>query len=692
MAASKSKAAADLRKEALARYTETDDYWKENRRRWVEDTRFCIPGNQWPERIRKLREDQNRPCLEVDKINQYVHQVVNDGRQNRPAVKVRPVDDGADEEAADAFQGLIRSIFDRSNGDEALDTALEHAVRGGFGFIRIITEYASDKSFNQDISILRVRNPLTILLGPHQKADGSDAKFGFVIDEMSKDEFKKKYPKAEMSDWSSYPEGWTSKDMVRVCEYFYVIDKEKNVLLLDDDTTCTEDEYWEQAKNNPDAPRPKIVEQRMIPECEVKWCRMSGAEILEENDWLGKYIPIIPLYGNEIDLEGKVILHGLVRPAKDAQTLYNFSRSGFAERVALANKAPWIAPAEAVADFKDDWENSNTKNLAVLRFRAFMEDGTPIPMPQRGPSADIPAGFMQDMTLSEHDIQASMGMYNASLGEKSNEKSGVAITARQRKGDTATFHYQDNQNRAVRYIGRQLVDLAPKIYDSKRTLRILGEDGTGSTVQVDPEMKKASHKQGALAIYNLGVGTYDVSVAAGPSYSTKRQESAQAMIELTQANPGMWQTHGDLIVKSQDWPGAEEFAERSKLTLPPPIQQAIAAKEQGGEVDPEKQQIIDQANHIMGMAQQRIQAAEDGIHQRDQALAEKDQEIAALKQGQAVKAADVNVKAAQAETQQFEAETQRMTALAPAMDENAIAAIVAKTVQEIMRQPAPMVQ
>lgn len=681
-----SKADKELRDEALARFKFCEDYWGENRKNWKEDTRFCVPGNQWPEKIRKLREDANRPCLEVDQLNQYVRQVVNDGRQNRAAVKVRPIDSGADEDTADAFQGLIRSIFDRSNGDEALDTALEHAARAGFGFIRIATEYANDNTFNQDIVIMRVRNPLTVMLGPHQKADGSDAQYGFVMTDLTKDEFKRKYPKAQVSDWTLYADGWTSKDTVRVCEYFYSVDVTKTIVLLEDDTTATIKDY--EADLRPD--KPAIKDQRDIPSRAIKWCRLSGAEILEKNDWMGKYIPIIPVYGNEIDIEGKVNYFGLIRPAKDSQTLYNFSRSGFAEAAGFVTKAPWIAAAEAIAGFESEWATANTSNAQVLHFRAFTDDGQQIPPPQRTPPGAVPNIFVQDMQQSAHDVQASMGMYAASVGQPSNEKSGRAIMARQREGDTSTFHYQDNQSRAIRYLGRQLVDLVPKIYDAKRTLRILGEDGSVSQIDLDPDQDKASHKAGALSIYNFGVGTYDVSVAAGPSFTTKRQEAAEAAIELTKANPTMWQTHGDLIVKMQDWPYSEEFAERSKLTLPPPIQQALAQKEQGQ--DPKVQMVVSQANQMLGQAKQAIQEREQALQQMQEQMAQMQQELQAAKQANANKMGDVAVKAAQAETQQFVAETERFQVLGPQMTPEAIAAIVQKTVAEIMAQPAPAVQ
>jgi hypothetical protein len=607
----------DLLAQAKEHYKIATDYWADNRKAWLEDMKFAA-GDQWPEEIKKLRAlpGQERPCLVVDKLSQYRRQVVNDARQNRPSIKVRPVDDGADQDAADGYQGLFRHILNRSNADEAFDTSIDHAATGGFGFFRVLTEYAYEQTFNQEICVKRIRNPLAILLGPHQAADGSDADFGFVEDDLDKKKFKKLYPKARVADWEAegFKDGWSTDDKVRICEYFYKTEEQQTLHLLEDGTSISDEDY--QRAITEGIKPPAIVESREVPLCKVKWCRLSGAEILEKREWLGRYIPIIPVYGNEMDIEGRVIYSGLIRAAKDAQRLYNFSRSAFAERVALAPKAPWIADDDSIVGF-EEWETANSGNHQVLRYKSQGEGQQPLPPPQRVSAADVPAGFAQDMQLAEHDIQSALGMYNASLGEKSNEKSGKAIMARQREGDTATFHYQDNQSRAIRYLGRILLDLAPKVYDSKRLIRILGEDGESEAAEVDPAQEVAFQKVGGKAIYNLNVGTYDVEVEAGPSYTTKRQEAAEAQMQLAQAVPQLWQMGGDIIIRNLDWPGASELADRWKLMLPPPILQA----EQGqNPMPPEVQQ-----------AMQQVQVAQQDLQQKHAQLAQFAQEIQADK-------------------------------------------------------------
>lgn len=678
----------ELLKEGRDRYKLCSEAWSHNRSAWLEDAKFREPGkgNQWPADIRSQREAAGLPCLEVDKLEQYVRQVVNDGRQNRPGVKVRPEGDGADTDVALALNDLIRGICARSNADEAFDTALNHAAGNGYGFYRVVTEYAHPGTFNQEIKVRRVPNPRSVMLDPFiEMADGSDARYGFVEVDIPKDDFKRQYPKAKFTNWDSDAgkygqDGWLSNDSVRVCEYFYKIETPELVHLLETGVTITDEDYQAiLGEMDPASIPPKIMDSRELPTCEVKWCRMSGAEILERKDWSGQYIPLLLVIGNESNIDGKVTYSGLVRPAKDAMRLYNYSRSAFAQRVALTTKSPWMAAAEQIADYPE-WETANTGTHQVLRYKHLSEDGTVIPPPQRISASDIPAGYSQDMQISEHDIQGTMGMYNSSLGEKSNEKSGRAITARQREGDTSTFHYPDNLNRSIRYLGRIMVDLAPKIYDSARTVYLLGEDGTHSHAQIDPEQEQPMQTSAGKKVYNFGIGVYGVDVSAGPSYTTKRQEAVEAQMQLVSAAPETMQFAGDLIVKNMDWPGADALAERYRLMLPPQIQQSIQAKEQGQ--DPKILAATAPLKQGLDQAHQQIQMAEQGINERDQALQKAQQENDALKQGKAIDARKVEIEA-------YKAETERMQVLAPAIDPAMVQQIVMQTVQQIMAQPVP---
>lgn len=636
------------------RFKEAQEYWSGDYDDALDDIKFRA-GEQWPTVYVTQREIDKRPCLVVDKLNQYVRQIVNDGRQNRPSIKVRPVDSGSDIQTSEVFQGIIKHIEDRSGADMAYDTAIDNAATCGYGYFKVINEYAKDDGFEQELCIKRVRNPLSIYIDPDAKeADGSDMKYAFEVEEMKMDDFKAKYPGKIPEDFKvdSETSDWYEGDKVRLARYWYVEETERTLYQLQDGTVVEEEEFNE-LKDAGLSLEDRVVASRKIPKRTVWHALVSGKEYLEEpQEWIGKYIPILVVYGNELDIEGKATHFGIIRQAKDAQRLYNYSRSAFAERVALSPKAPWVAAEGQVENYSEEWETANVKNHSVLRYTPISVAGKVVGAPQRQPAADIPSGFAQDMQISEHDIEASVGMYRASLGAPSNERSGKAILARQKEGDTGTFHYHDNLNRAIRHCGRILVDLIPKIYDTHRVVRILGYDGTPDQVQIDPSIPTASQKNGTSNIYNLGVGTYDVTITTGPSYNTLRMEAAESMMQMIQAHPDLMSVIGDVFVKNMDWPGAEEISERLKIMLPPQIQEAEQAKKQGG-MPPEMQAMI------QGF-EQAMQEKDMQIQQIIEETQKGQEELAALKVQSKSKETENAIKEREASIKEYEAETERM--------------------------------
>ncbi len=664
------------------RYKKATEYWQDDRDAALDDIKFRS-GEQWPEQIKSNRERDKRPCLTVDKLNQYVRQIVNDGRQNRPSIKVRPVDSGADVATAEVFQGVIKHIEDRSGADAAYDTALDSAATGGFGYFTVSTEYCHDDTFDQEIVIKRVRNPLSIIIDPaSREADGSDMKYAFEIEELDKDDFEEMYPGKTPDDFSTSDDyGDWYGDKVRIARYWYVEEQPRKLHMLQDGKVIADD-MLQALKDEGIDVTSEIVETRDIPKRVVKHALVSGKDYLEKpQEWKGKWIPILVVWGNEIDVEGKVCHSGIIRPAKDSQRLYNYSRSAFAERVALTPKAPWVAAEGQIDDYADEWATANTDNHSVLRYRPTALNGSPVPPPQRQTLADIPAGFQADMQVSEHDIQGAIGMYNASLGAPSNERSGKAIMARQKEGDVGTFHYHDNLNRAIRHCGRILVDLIPYIYDSNRVVRILGYDGAVGEAEIDPNIPTASQQRGVQMVYNLGVGRYDVTISTGPSYSTMRQEAVSAMIEMTQANPALMQIAGDIMVKNMDWPGAEELSERLKLMLPPQIMQAEQAKD-AQKLPPQMQQFMDQLNQQLQQKDALINRAADEIQKIRAELDSKEDESEA-------KDKEIRLKAIQVEIDAFRAESERMEKLKEYMTPQQIQMIVMQTLQDLMQPNVP---
>jgi hypothetical protein len=325
----------------------------------------------------------------------------------------------------------------------------------------------------------------------------------------------------------------------------------------------------------------KPTRQRKLQAKRIKWCKTNGYEIIEEREWAGAYIPVIRVIGNEWSIEGQLEISGLVRNAKDAQRMYNYWVSQEAEMLALAPKAPFIGYGGQFEGYEEKWKTANTQNYPYLEVNPDVTDGAGniLPLPQRAQPPMAQTGLIQAKMGASEDIKAATGQYNASLGMTSNERSGRAILARQREGDVGTYHYVDNLARAIRHVGRQLVDLIPKIYDTQRIARVIGVDGESKMVRLDPNqpepVRKMVNEQGVVVakIYNPGVGKYDVKVTTGPSYLTKRQESMDAMSQILQGNPNLWAAAGDLFVKNMDWPGAQEMAQRLKKMIDPKLLQ-----------------------------------------------------------------------------------------------------------------------
>lgn len=576
-----SKEDEKLLEEARARFKLAEEAEAEIRREALDDLEFAA-GKQWPEDVLSDRQRDGRPALVVNRIPQFIQQVTNDQRQNRPSIKVHAVDDVADPETAKIYQGLIRHIEYNSSADTAYDTAFDSAVRARFGFFRILTQYVSPLSFEQEIIIKRVRDRFSAYLDPHHvEPDGSDTNWGFVFEDISKDDFKSRYPNSELSaenEWEtahSQRPDWVKSDTVRIAEYFYKEFTEETLVQLEGGATLLAKDLKDAGVPGslregsvvtlPTGEQVRVARTRKSPVPSIKWCKLNGCEILEKTDWPGIYIPIIPVYGNEQVINGKRVLESLVTHAKDSQRMYNYWKSAETEAIALAPRAPFIAPISAIRGFEAQWDTANRRNHAYLPYNPFDKNGQPIPPPQRSTIEPAVGAITQAAALAAEDLKATTGIYDAALGARSNETSGVAIARRNQQAQTSNFHFIDNLTRSLKHAGRILVDLIPKVYDTARAARIIGEDGEQKIVRINEEFQEGGETRG----YFLSRGKYDVTVDVGPSYTSKRQEAAQSMIELSKSIPQLGQAAPDLIVKTFDFHGVQELADRLKKILPP---------------------------------------------------------------------------------------------------------------------------
>jgi hypothetical protein len=405
----------------------------------------------------------------------------------------------------------------------------------------------------------------------------------FVPIDIAIDAYREKYPDAPVTDFSpeteGHFEGWVTTNTVRVAEYFYKKPARIRLALTNDGTI----------RDVTEAPAAELAELRQqgarIDERDsfkIYRCLITQGHILEKPAlWPGRYIPIVPLLGEEIRIGPRVIRHGIVRFARDPQRMFNYFASKQAEVIALQPKAPWLGTERNFEEYEDEWENANTESRPYLRYTPDPSNGNAAPQRVQPPVSS--QGVSEGLQLAAENMMAVIGIHQAGLGEASNEKSGRAILARQREGDVGTFVYLDNFARAVRHTGVILLDLIPHIYDTERTIRIVGEDGRMTPLRVNQAVGMVVGGEGedgetatAQKLNDLSIGAYDVVIEQGPSYSTKREEAKDGMATLVQSVPSTFGLIGDLYVQAQDWPMKDQIAKRLKLGLPPAIQQMEA--------------------------------------------------------------------------------------------------------------------
>jgi hypothetical protein len=650
--------------------------YSDSREDELDDLRFMAgsPDNQWqwPADVLATRGSVQgqtinaRPCLTINKLPQHVRQVTNEQRQNRPSGKVIPADDNADVQVAEIFNGVVRHIEYMSDADVAYDTACDNQVTYGEGYIRLLTEYCNDETFDQDIRIGRVRNSFSVYMDPTiQDPCGADAEWCFITEDILKEEYERMFPDATPIS-TLYSQGvgdqgissWLQEDTIRIAEYFYNTYEKATLHLYPDNQTAYRGTPQDKQLT---AMFGKPIRSREVDRKKVMWMKTNGFDVLQEREWAGKWIPVVRVIGNEWEVDGQMYISGLVRNAKDAQRMYNYWTSQEAEMLALAPKAPFIGYGGQFEGYEMQWKTANTTNWPYLEVNPDVTDGAGavLPLPQRAPPPLPQTGLIQAKMGAADDIKGTTGQYDASLGMQGNERSGKAILAREKQGDVGTYHYVDNLARAIRHITRQIVDMIPKIYDTQRIARIIGVDGEVDMVKFNPSqaepVKEIRDQMGALIekVYNPSVGTYDVMVTTGPGYMTKRQEALDAMSMILQSNPQLWTVAGDLFIKNMDWPGAQEMAARFKKILDPKV---LSEGDQSPEMMAAQQQMEAMTQELNRMTD-IISNVQDSVAQRE-----------------------VDIKEYKAQVDAYDAETKRISAVQQSMTPEQIQDIVMGTI------------
>lgn len=624
----------DLAKEARELLEEDHEADKENRDEALRDLRF-VAGDQWPANVAREREAADRPTLTINRLPQFINQVVNDFRINSPGLSVVPVDSVTDPDLADIYNGMLRAIQYCSNANSVWASSFAHSVQCGIGWYRVVTDYADADSFDQELMIKRIANPLSVYCGPSIEPDRSDAPRIFVTEMVRKSVFKERFKGAAETSFDVPDVGnfngsssffWSTSDDIRIAEYWRKVPFKRKIVRLQDGKIIDLNEYSKfmgLAADEIKAMLPPINGEREVEDHRVEHTLVSGSEVLEKTTvWPGKYIPIIPVIGQEIPLGDKSMRYGLIRFARDPQQLYNFWRSAAAEAIALAPRAPYLVTPQMIGKFKSQWDTHHLKNRPYLLYEP--DDAAPGGRPIREMPPQVPQALVQESAIASDDMKATTGIYDSSLGQKSNETSGRAINARQREGDVATYHFRDNFNASLIHCGRVLIDLIPKVYDTERVVRLMAEE--------NEEPKFAQVNQQVMSEFgepvlrnDLKAGKFDVRVKIGPSYTTRRQEAADSMVQFAQAYPPTMQLAGDLIAKAMDWPDADKIAERLKRAIPPNV-----LGDDQEQPDPQQQQAMAMQQQLQQVLQQM--QMERAALENDKAQADVDKTIAGTRE------------------------------------------------------------
>ena len=637
------------------RHTSGTTYWLQNRESAEEDLLF-LSGEQWPAGVRNEREAEGRPCLVNNVLPTFVDQVLGDQRQNRPQIKISPVSmvqvpaEGGSKELtitnqagthdyslAEVMSALVRNIEYQSDAETAYDFGFQAAVESGMGYLRVRADYLADDTFEQDIKIEHIDNQFSVMFDPNAKEfDRSDSMWCMVEDMMEKETFKDLYPDALCEAPDDVGQGqmsaWFGENTVKVCEYYEREPIIKEIALLSDGRTMAMDEIEKVVDELFDMGI-RIVRTRKVKTFKTTWRKVTGMDVLEGPVEIPcSTIPVVPIWGKVLTIKTTKIYRSIIRHSKDAQRQANYWDSAATESVALAPKAPYIADVEQVEGFEDDWRTANTRNHSVLFYNKMHPNDTG---PRRVDPARVPSAEIAQSMNSTEKIKATLGMYDASLGNAGNETSGKAIIARQRQGDRGSYAFIDNLSKAIRRVGQLLVEMIPKIYDTERVIRLKFEDGTEDFVQIN-QMIQDRQTGEFVKIYDLGVAKYDVVVTTGPSYATQRSEAAESMIQFAQAVPNAAAAMSDLIAGTMDWPNADILAKRLRKTIPP----ALLTGE-------EREQLQDDMPEQQGPTpEQQVQMAEletrQAEAQAERVKAESDIEIARLKLQEAQQKAAAN--------------------------------------------------
>lgn len=636
-AGSKAKPKYDpkLVEEARKRLEHNEQMDGHNQKAQLADTKFVyVPGEQWPSAIKQERDNWGDPCLEFNQMKQFTNQVVNDMRQKRPGIRVHAAGGEASDATADLLQGIVRGIEYESNGEAVYDHGYLHTVVGSRGFWRVVSKYVNDNSFDQKLVLLPIPDPMSVRIDPaFQQPDASDMNWCFVLDALQKDEYHRLYPQADPANWdpTSFKTWYKDDNTIIVADYYRRTFTEKTLVAVQESDATgaqTVKTMWQDQLPTILPETMRVIKTRVVQQVKVEWYTIAGGDqILKEHTWPGTIIPVVMDMGDVITIEGKRHFQGLIRHAKDSQSLFNFGMTQQAIHLSLTPRAPYVMAEGQDEGYEEMWDNANRRNYGKLIYKpTAMDDGQLVPPPQRQQMSMVDSGWASLGQQLNGLIKSTMGgMYENTLGMVGNEVSGKAILAREQQGDTATFHFADNHGLAIALTGRILVECIPTYYDTERMVTYIGEDNERKQVKVNERRIMPDGSIQAIREKNITVGQFAVTIEAGETWKSKRQEAKDFLAEVVKAWPQVLTVAGDVIVKEQGLAGSKTLADRMKYLWPPELKQAEAAREAGE--DPKMADMAAQLQQVTQQFQQCEQMLQQVTQELDQVKKDKTAQI-----------------------------------------------------------------
>jgi hypothetical protein len=566
----------------VKKHHKASEAWRDRYEQGADDIAFAN-GEQWTADERSEREADGRPTLTFNKLMKFINSITGDQKQNRAEGKVFPVDSNSDVATAEVLQDVVRHIEYKSSADDVYDTGFKQVLMGAIGFWRILSEYEGPNTFNQGLRIRKIRNQYTVLFDPDAKDPNyTDARYVFIIDKVTKEEYKSRYPDADMSnfeaDYSNIEsKDWFIGDYVRVAECYYKKRKKKKIALLTDGQVVeltgviTEETLLEQGY--------EVEDTRTATYDEIYWCKMNGHEVIEGPELQkGKYLPVVPVLGDVVDVHGIQQMHSLVYHGRDAQRMLNYFQSSAVEALAVQGNDPYLATPAMIKGHEKDWRESARRTTVVRQYNYDLMAGKP----ERKPPPSVPTGAFAAVNEFNGEIHDTIGVYPPSFGQQTNERSNSALLTRQRSSDKGVFGFFDSHARAISHTARILVDLIPHYYDTERVINIMGDDEKIRQITLNKVQQNPMTYETEIVNDLANAGEYDVVTKSGPSYETKRQQTAEFLMQFVQFAPQTAPRLFPMIAKNIDAPGASEVAdalvsdmEQAQAQQAAPQQQAL---------------------------------------------------------------------------------------------------------------------